>query len=112
MLAKQSLAFNVKNKIFRELFPDLVARHEASLEKAGNGSVGIRNSSSLLSEVGLTKRRGKREGGGEAANGPAGGAELGGGSSLEIGDKLAYGVLGVPLIALLLVFGYLVMTGL
>ena len=79
MLAKQSLAFNVKNKIFRELFPDLVARHEASLEKAGNGSVGIRNSSSLLSEVGLTKRRGKREGGGEAANGPAGGAELGAG---------------------------------
>jgi ubiquitin-conjugating enzyme E2 J2 len=109
LLAKQSLAFNVKNKMFRELFPDLVARHEASLGKAGiqNG-----DNSRLPATGGLTKRKSNLKVGREASKGSTGGQDAGATSSPEFADKLAYGVLGVPLIALLIVLGYVVSRGL
>ena len=107
-LATQSLAFNMKNKMFRELFPSLVAKYEASLVGNDTSSKGASiNSSAESSASILTHRRGgaaAREVDNERADGSVARAE----ASHEISNTLAIAIIGVPLVALILVIGYYV----
>ena len=107
VLAKSSLSFNAKNKLFRELFPELLDRMPANstAEEISEGTQSHSNSKGTTS--GLTRRRGNAANSDDHDTGADNEIE----TSSDMSDKLAFAIIGVPLTALFLVVLYALIYG-
>ena len=106
MLARESLSFNARNKLFRELFPELIDRMMANDSVAGVAEGSHRNSIGV--SEGINRRRRAASDSKEHDLHTNNASDAGSDTS----DKLACAVIGVPLTALILVISYALMYGL